>query len=188
VDWTLRGWKILVTQGVIGIVFGIVAMVWPIASVVTLVVLWGIFALVDGVGSIVAAFRAEGGGAKTLLVVIGVISILAGLYAVIHPGTALVALTWAIGLWLVIRAVYDLYAAFAFTEGGSARWLRVLGAVLLGVAGFIIVTHPGTAALAFTVWIGLLALLWGVLLVVAGLMLRSAVHQARAAGAVTTGV
>jgi hypothetical protein len=50
------------------------------------------------------------------------------------------------------------------------------------------VTHPGTAALAFTVWIGLLALLWGVLLVVAGLMLRSAVHQARAAGAVTTGV
>jgi uncharacterized membrane protein HdeD (DUF308 family) len=188
VNWIELNWKILVTQGVIGIIFGIVAMVWPIASVVTLVVLWGIFALVDGVGSIVGAFRAEGGGAKTLLVVIGVISILAGLYAVIHPGTALVALTWAIGLWLVIRAVYDLYAAFAFTDGGSARWLRVVGAVLLGIAGVIVVTHPGTAALAFTVWIGLLALLWGIMLVVAGLVLRSAVDKAVAAGAAAPGV
>lgn len=42
-------------------------------------------------------------------------------------------------------------------------------------------------ALAFTVWIGLLALLWGVLLVIAGLMLGSAVDKARAAGALTTG-
>ncbi|HET7799793.1 MAG TPA: DUF308 domain-containing protein [Humibacillus xanthopallidus] len=187
-DWTLINWKLLVTQGVIGVVFGVVAMVWPIASVVTLVVLWGIFALVDGVGSIVAAFRAQGGGAKTWLVVIGAISILAGLYAVIHPGTALVALTWAVGLWLIIRAAYDLYAAFAFTDDGVPRWLRVVGAVLLGIAGFIIVTHPGTAALAFTVWIGLLALLWGVLLVVAGLVLRSAVRKTVATGASTTGV
>ena len=176
-NWIELNWKILVAQGVVGVVFGIVAMVWPIASVITLVVLWGIFALVDGVASIVGAFRAEGGGAKTLLVVIGVISILAGLYAVIHPGNALVALTWAIGLWLVIRAVWDLYAAFAYTDGGAARWLRVAGAVLLGVAGVIVVANPGTAALAFTVWIGLLALLWGVLLVVAGLVLRSAVNK-----------
>ena len=97
-------------------------------------------------------------------------------------------LTWVIGLWLIIRAVWDLYAAFAYTEGGSARWLRVLGAVLLGIAGIIIVTHPGTAALAFTVWIGLLALLWGVLLVVAGLMLRSAVNKTVTAGAPAHGV
>lgn len=187
-NWIELNWKILVTQGVIGIIFGFVAMIWPIASVITLVVLWGIFALLDGVGSIVGAFRAEGGGAKTLLVVIGATSILVGLFAVIHPGSALVVLTWVIGLWLIIRAVWDLYAAFAYTEGGSARWLRVLGAVLLGIAGIIIVTHPGTAALAFTVWIGLLALLWGVLLVVAGLMLRSAVNKTVTAGAPAHGV
>ena len=42
-DWTLVNWKLLVTQGVTGIVFGIIAMVWPIASVVTLAVLWGMF-------------------------------------------------------------------------------------------------------------------------------------------------
>ena len=85
-NWIELNWKILVTQGVIGIIFGFVAMIWPIASVITLVVLWGIFALLDGVGSIVGAFRAEGGGAKTLLVVIGATSILVGLFAVIHPG------------------------------------------------------------------------------------------------------
>jgi uncharacterized membrane protein HdeD (DUF308 family) len=188
VNWIELNWKILVTQGVIGVVFGIVAMIWPIASVITLVVVWGIFALVDGVGSIVGAFRAEGGGAKTLLVVIGVASILVGLYALIHPGLVLVVLTWVIGLWLILRAFWDVYAAFAYTDGGSARWLRVLGAVLLGIAGIIIVTHPGTAALAFTVWIGLLALLWGVMLVVAGLMLRSAVHKAVAPGTPAPGV
>ena len=52
-DWFTLGWKMLLVRGAIGIVFGILAIAWPISTAIALALLWGIWALVDGIGSIV---------------------------------------------------------------------------------------------------------------------------------------
>ena len=178
-----QGWKFLVVQGVVAIVFGIIAMVWPVETAMVLVVLWGIFALVDGVAAIVAAFRVEGGGRKTLFVVIGVVSIIAGIVAVLEPVYTAVALTWVLGIWLIVRAGFEAYAAFALEQGGM-RWLRVLGGALYLVAGIIFVSRPAASALGLALWLGFLVLLAGITFVVVGLVARNALRKgAGAAGA-----
>jgi len=74
-DWLTLGWKMLLVRGAIGIVFGILAIVWPIETAIAFALLWGIWALADGIGSIVQAFQPESKGNRVWLVVLGVIAL-----------------------------------------------------------------------------------------------------------------
>jgi uncharacterized membrane protein HdeD (DUF308 family) len=176
-----QGWKFLVVQGVVAIVFGIIAMVWPIGTALALVVMWGIFALVDGIAAFIGAFQVEGGGRKTFYVVMGIVSIIAGIIAVTEPLYAAVALTWVLGIWLIVRAAFEAYAAFTVEEGGM-RWLRVLGGVFFLVAGIIFVSRPAASAVGLALWLGFFALLAGIMFVVTGLVARSVLRKAQAGG------
>lgn len=174
-------WKFLVVQGAVAIAIGILAMTWPIATALSFVVLWGVFALVDGVASIVAAFTLAGGARRTLHALMGLVSIIAGIVAVLQPVYSAVALTWILGIWLIMRAAFEAYAAFVVEQGG-ARWLRLLGAVFFLVAGIIFVSRPAAGALGLALWLGFFALLAGITLVVTGLAARSALKKAEASG------
>ncbi len=161
----------MMLRGVVTILFGVFAMVWPIATVVALVVTWGVFAVLDGIlGGIVGFSRNTTSGQKWLSILLGVLSLAAGIFLVLRPLQAAVALTWVLGIWLVARGVVD--AASAFTYRSSARWWLVVAGVLSVIAGALIVANPGTAALAFAVWVGLFALMWGIFLFISGFMLR----------------
>ena len=92
------------------------------------------------------------------MILVGLVSLLVAFFALVRPGMAAATLTWFLGIWLVVRGVFELVAAF------SAFVVRTLGArlggVLDGAIGLLFVFNPGTAALiAFL--IGLLAFLWG---------------------------
>jgi uncharacterized membrane protein HdeD (DUF308 family) len=165
-------WQVLVVQGVVAVLFGVLAMTRPVTTGLSLVVLWGIFALADGLAAFAGVFSADGGLRRALMLAVGVLSVLAGLVAVFNPVYAAVTLTWVLGVWLVVRGGLEGYAAMAFSAG-STRWLRLLGAVFLVVAGVLFVAKPGAAALGIALWLGFFALLAGVTLVTAGLVLRS---------------
>ncbi len=172
-DWAVLGWKMLVTRGVLAIVFGLIAMFWPVGTALTLALLWGIWALVDGVGSLWQAFRPESKGqGRAWLVVMGVIAILAGLIAIFHPGVAVAALTWILGIWLIVRGVIELFGAFASTIS-VPRWLLVVGGLLSLGLGVLFVANPETGAVAIAFWLGLVALIWGIAFVGIGLAMRS---------------
>ncbi len=177
----LQQWKMVIARGVIAVVFGLVAMIWPVSTALGLVVLWGVFALVDGVASLVGAFRVEGAGSRTLLVVLGVISLLAAFFAIVHPLSAAVTLTWVVGIWLIVRAALEALVAVR-DETGTMRWLRLGAAAFLLLAGVLFAANPGRAALAVTFWLGLMAVLSGIAFVVAGLAARGLLADARADG------
>ena len=177
-SWLEANWKLSVMRGVLGIVFGIVAMVWPVETIVTLVVLWGIWALVDGISALAGAFRAEGGLATTVLALTGVLALVVAFFAIFRPGMTGTALTWLLGIWLIVRGVIDAVATIAGYLPGS-KLLSFLGAGLSIVAGVIFVANPGGAAVAVAFWVGLIALLWGVVFLVVGLITRSKLDDAQ---------
>lgn len=167
-----RSSTVLLVMGVLALLFGIAALVWPISTAIALVVLWGAYALVDGVSAIAMAFRTEGASAKAFLVVVGVIGILAGLIAMFRPISSAVTLAWILGIWLIVRGILELVAAFADIPN-RARWLLILGGLLWLVAGILFVANPGAGVLTISTWVGILALIWGGLLVAAGWDRRS---------------
>jgi uncharacterized membrane protein HdeD (DUF308 family) len=164
-DWLTAGWKILLLRGLVALLFGIVAMVWPVTTVVALVVLWGIWALVDGIGAFGNAFSSgRSGWARVGFGLLGVIAVLAALYAFFRPGATAVVLTWVLGIWLLARGISEL--VIALTKSPPApRWLMLLGAALDVVLGILFVANPGRGAVGIAVVLGIFAVAWGVVFI-----------------------
>jgi uncharacterized membrane protein HdeD (DUF308 family) len=170
-DWMNISWQSLVVRGVVGIVFGILAMVWPTSTAIALALLFGFWALVDGVGSIAQAFQKDATG-RVWLAVMGVLALIAAFFAIFSPAVTAVALTWILGIWLVVRGIFELAGAFA-SSTQVPRWLLVVGGLLSIVLGVLFAANPGRSAVAIAFWLGLIALAWGIAFVVLGFVVRT---------------
>jgi uncharacterized membrane protein HdeD (DUF308 family) len=172
-DWLTLGWKMLLVRGAIGIVFGILAIAWPISTAIALALLWGFWALTDGIGSIVQAFQPESRGSRLWLVVLGVIALLAAFFAITSPGMTAKTLTWILGIWLIIRGIFELAGAFS-SHQVMPRWLLVLNGLLSLLIGVLFAANPGAGAVGIAVLLGITALIWGVVLIGVGWSMRRA--------------
>jgi uncharacterized membrane protein HdeD (DUF308 family) len=170
-DWLNVGWKVLLVRGVIAILFGIVAIAWPTTTAIALAFLWGFWALFDGVGSLVQAFQPESRGGRVWLVIMGLIALAAAFFAIFRPAVTAVALTWILGIWLIVRGVFEAIGAF---RSGLVlpRWLLLLGAALSLLLGALFVANPGRAVVAIAVWLGIVALVWGGVFVAMAISVR----------------
>ncbi|WP_165546746.1 HdeD family acid-resistance protein [Kribbella soli] len=172
-DWLTLGWKMLLVRGVLGIIFGILAIAWPISTAIALALLWGFWALVDGIGSIAQAFQPESRGSRLWLIVLGVIALLAAFFAITSPGMAATTLTWILGIWLIVRGVFELAGAFR-SQQVMPRWLLVLNGLLSLLIGVLFAANPGAGAVGIAVLLGVTALIWGVVLIGVGWSMRRA--------------
>src|SRR5919107_5124567 len=114
-------WKLQVLSGAGALVIGLVAMVWPLETGAAVVILWGFFVLVDAVGLAVLGFLSgTRGRGWVLLAAAG--TALVGLVAVFRPGVAAATALWVVGIWLVVRGLFEGIEALRHTSG-SGRWL-----------------------------------------------------------------
>jgi uncharacterized membrane protein HdeD (DUF308 family) len=182
-DWMTVGWKMLIVRGVIGIVFGILAIVWPISTAIALALLWGFWALMDGIGSLTQAFQPESRGSRFWLVLMGVIALVAAFFAIFSPAVTAVTLTWILGIWLIVRGVFEAVGAFS-SNLMTPRWLLLLSAALSILLGILFAANPGAGAVSIAVLLGVTALLWGAAFVVGGLAVRRALTGSPSPGEV----
>ncbi|HET6667341.1 MAG TPA: DUF308 domain-containing protein [Intrasporangium sp.] len=181
ISWLELEWKHMAARGLIGVVFGIFAMVWPLETAIALVLLWGIWALADGVTSLVQAFAPAPTPVRVLLGVTGGLALVVGVLAVTSPAMTAKALTWVLGIWLLARGVIAAVLAITGTVEAS-RWVLILSALVDVVLGMLFVSNPGQAALDIAVVLGVVALVWGLaLLALAFLARRTAAAEAAAA-------
>ncbi|MFI5694772.1 HdeD family acid-resistance protein [Kribbella sp. NPDC051586] len=164
-------WKMMVVRGAVGIVFGIVAIAWPIETGLALMVLWGFWALLEGISLLVQAVRSGGQGSRLGRALLGLLAVIVAFFAIFSPGVTAQTLTWIFGIWLIIRGVFEAFTAFS-SYRLSPRWLLLVGAALSILLGVFFVANPGRGAVGIAVWLGLIALCWGVVFVVAGFLHR----------------
>ncbi len=172
IDLMKRSSTYLFVSGAVALVFGLVAAFFPIATGITLVILWGIYALLDGIVADVMAFNPRPHQSCGCLIFTAVVGILAGGIAVCAPVTAGLALRWVLGVWLILRGVIEIIAAFTQPQT-APRWLLVLGGVFWLLAGWLVLSAPDTAAaLIIALWLGILAIVWGIVLITVGFLVR----------------
>jgi uncharacterized membrane protein HdeD (DUF308 family) len=169
-------WKVLVVQGVVAVILGVVALVWPQITLIALVVIWGVWALVDGIAMGAAAFRPGPTGRRILFGIMAVLGIVAAFFAFFRPGLTAVALTWILGIWLIVRGLFELVGAFSSTLQ-APRWLIIVSALIDLLLGILFVANPGTGVVAIIWVIGVLAIVWGIVFVVLGLTVRKGAGQ-----------
>ena len=168
-----QNWWALVIRGVAGVLFGIGALVWPPAAVAALVLLFGAYALVDGIFNIVAAVHAPREGRRWgWLMVSGVIGIATGLITFFFPGITALALVVLVASWSVVTGVAEIVAAIRLRKQIRHEWLWILSGLLSVAFGVLLFLLPAAGAVALAIWIGAYMLVFGALLIAFGVRLR----------------
>lgn len=178
-DWLDLSWRMLVLRGGVGVCFGLLSMVWPTKTLVAMAIFWGVWALLDGVSTLLHVFgKGIPSAARFLAALIGIISVLAALVALSSPTFAVKVVTWVLGAWLLTRGIGELISAFSITQAQGKILLVISGFIDLAI-GILFMSNPGRSALAMAFVLGLLALIWGLVLILSGFALRNQIHDLR---------
>jgi uncharacterized membrane protein HdeD (DUF308 family) len=166
-------WWSLALRGAIAILFGIAAFLRPGIALEALILLFGAYALVDGVFSIVGVFGGTRGGTpRWLLFVEGVVSILAGLIALVVPGLAAVALLYLIAAWAVVTGLAEIATAIRLRQEIRGEWAMILGGIISVLFGLILAVLPAVGILSLIWLIGAYAVAFGILMLIAAFRVR----------------
>lgn len=167
-------WWVPVLRGAAAVIFGILTFIAPGASVFALVVLFGVYAIVNGVLLLgVTASVPAGVPRWGWLLFESIASIVAGVLALIWPAITAFVLLYVIAAWAIATGIGQVIAAVRLRKTIRREWLLGLMGVLSIAFGVLLAVFPGAGALAVVIWIGAYALVFGALLVALGLRLRS---------------
>jgi uncharacterized membrane protein HdeD (DUF308 family) len=167
-------WWMLVLRGVFGIIFGILCFVTPVAALLSLILLFGIYSFAEGVAGVAAAWgRARDGERWIWLAVSAVASIVLGVLAFVWPVKTGFVLTIFIAAHALVTGIAFLVSGIRFDGEHGRIWL-ILAGILGIVFAVLIFLNPFAGALAITWVIGGWAFAFGVALILLGFKLRSA--------------
>ena len=172
-DMLARNWWALVLRGLCGIAFGVMAFAWPGVTLEVLVLMYGIYALADGIFATAAIVSGRAPASSWWAILLeGITGIGAGIATFAWPGITLMVLIYLIAGWAIATGVFEIIAAVRLRQHIQSEWFLILAGIVSILFGFLVAARPVAAAEALAWMVGAYAILFGVLFVVLGLRLR----------------
>ena len=168
-----RNWWLLALRGVLGILFGIGAFVWPDATLAALVIVFGAYVFVDGIFAVAAGIRMRRQIDRWwLLVLEGAVGIILGLLTLRSPDTTALVLLIVIAAWSIVTGIFEIATAVRIRTLIANEWLMILSGVVSIVFGALLIAQPGAGEIAIVWLLGAYALLFGILTLMLAFRLR----------------
>jgi uncharacterized membrane protein HdeD (DUF308 family) len=169
-----RNWGLVAVRGVVALLFGVLTIARPGITLAVLVILFGAFAFVDGLFSVWAALANRRGEPHWVaLLLAGLAGIAIGVVTFLMPGVTAIVLLYFIAVWAIVRGVAEIAMAIQLRKVLTGEWLLALAGVLSVLFGAFLVMFPGAGALAVVIWIGMWAVLLGLVVIALAFRLRS---------------
>jgi len=170
-------WGWVVFRGVIGVLFGLIAFARPGAMAFSMVLVFGCYAFVGGIATVIAAARSgRAGESWGALLVEGLLGIAIGVVAVLWPASTALAFVWALGVWAIASGILEIVSAVRLRKLISHEWMLAIGGALSIAFGLLMFYRPVAGGLAVVWWLGAYALMFGVMMIVLGFRLRRVAH------------
>jgi uncharacterized membrane protein HdeD (DUF308 family) len=170
-----KNWWLILLRGICAVIFGVLTYFWPAVTLFTLIILYGIFALADGVLALFAAITGDGpdgASSRWWLAAVGLLGIAAGIITLLWPGMTGLILLFFIAAWSIATGFMQIFGAIKLRKEIEGEWLLIASGVLSVLFGVAIAAWPGAGALALAFVIGAFAILYGVLLIAFAFKLR----------------
>jgi uncharacterized membrane protein HdeD (DUF308 family) len=165
-----RSGTALIALGLISLIAGILALVYPDITLLALAIIVGVNILFFGAFSLAAVFDPDADtGSKVLAAIMGVLGIIAGVVCLRRPGETLLALLLVLAVYLIVAGVVELVGALANPEHRGIRLLASLADLALGI---LILSWPGISLATLAILVGIGFVIRGVVWIVAGWQLR----------------
>lgn len=169
-----QNWWLVVLRGVLAILFGISAFLWPGITWLTLIILFGVYAIVDGLIAIWTGLsRTRETPRWWTFLLEGLLNIGAGIVALVWPDLASLVLIYILASWAVFTGILEIVAAIRLRNEITNEWFLALGGVLSIGLGILLFLQPVAGSLAIIWMIAGYALVFGILFVILGIRLRN---------------
>src|SRR5579872_1078201 len=171
-----KNWWMLLLRGIAAIIFGALALTWPGMTLLTLILFYGAYVLVDGVLAVVAAITGGALAPRWWLAIVGLLGIAAGLLTFLMPGVTALVLLYFIAGWAIATGVFQIIGAIKLRHEIDNEWFLILGGIVSVLFGGAMFAAPGAGALALVTVIGVYAIVIGGLLVALSFRLKKHAH------------
>ncbi len=168
-----KNWWVLLVRGIVAIAFGLLTWLQPGISLASLVILFGAFAMAEGIFGVWSAIDGRRHHEEWgVLLLEGLIGIGAGMVTFFVPAVTTLALLMFIAVWAIARGVLQIVLAIRLRKEIEGEWLLVLGGLASVLFGSILITQPEVGALGLLWVIAAYAVAFGVVLVSLSLRVR----------------
>ena len=166
-----RHWGLVLALGITSIIVGIIAIVWPGATIVVIAILVAAWLIVSGIFQIVRGFsRGLSGGMRALLFISGVLSLILGLFAISGVWQAVEILAIFIGIGFLFRGFGLLFES---AESSAGRGWSIFGGIVMLIGGFVVLAWPGISLVTLAWVAGIWLVVGGIFEIIAAFKLRS---------------
>jgi uncharacterized membrane protein HdeD (DUF308 family) len=163
-----RNWWVLLIRGVLALLFGLMAFALPGLTLVTLVLLYALYVIADGL----TALWVGGSSRAWSFGLVGILGIVAGIFTFVYPGITAIALLYLIAVWAIVRGIFEIVTAIQLRKEISNEWTLILGGIISIVFGLVLAARPGVGALAMVWVVGVYALVFGLITIVLAFRVR----------------
>ena len=168
-----RAWSVLLLRGICNVLFALFAFLQPGLTLLALVLLWGVYAVVDGAMSLTTGIAARrSGGDHWALILAGASGLVAGTTACVWPGVTLLVLLAIMSAWAVVRGALEIAAAIRLRHILPRAWLLAVSGVASIIFGVLLVVQPAVGLVTLVYLVGAAALVFGILAITLALHLR----------------
>src|SRR5262245_39079963 len=169
-----RNWWILGVRGVVAILFGLYALLRPGIALATLILVFGVCILLEGILAIVAAVRVRDHNHRSLPIVLeGIVCIAVGLLALLRPDATALIWLYVVSGFAVVSGILHMAGAIKLRTQFSGEWVLILNGALTTLFGILMILLPLAGLLALIWLIGAYSIFFGALLLAVALRLRA---------------
>ena len=159
-------WWTLALRGLVAIIFGVMAFMWPQLELLVLVLFFGGYVLTDGVLALIVAARSrEPGNHRLLMALEGLAGVVIGVITFLSPEITGIILLYLIAAWALITGVLEVALAVQLRKEIDNEWMLILTGILSILFGVLLILSPTAGALAVAWMIGAYAIFFGMLMV-----------------------
>ena len=166
-------WQAIVLRGLIGVGFGLLAVFSPVTTALSLVIVFSIYLMADGLLAIVSAFKAaRQRHAWGLVALEGLASIAASVAIFVYPGLGMAVFAVILAVWSLFAGGVKLAVAMRREPVAGRGWL-IASALISLLFGLALLLAPLIGAVVLTWWLGVYAIVFGAALLALGLQVRA---------------
>src|SRR6516164_9878942 len=162
----------LILTGVLAVIVGVIAIAWPQATVLALVILFAVYAFMDAGLQAARAFSSRSAGPVFGHLLLALIGLAAGVVALVWPGPTAYVLVIVVAAWALAGGVVEIFAGFQSGETAGTRAMFILSGLVSIAFGVVLFARPNVGAITLAVLFGLYSLIYGFSQIAAGVQVR----------------
>jgi uncharacterized membrane protein HdeD (DUF308 family) len=179
-----RNWWMFAVRGVVAVIFGLLALIWPGQTLQALVLVFGAYALVDGIFAVIAGISARGHFDRWWAMLLeGLVGVVIGLLTFFWPNITALVLLYFIAAWALITGIFEIVAAIQLRRVITGEWMLILGGLLSIIFGILLFVFPGAGTVSLVWMIGIYAIVFGISEIIFAFRLRGLRHELESAAA-----